>query len=67
MTEIPPELVEARAIVKATLDPNSHARCRCRDQIDRGVWDNRHEMRIALAGIRRGKELAPVNLGGGGI
>lgn len=52
------DLIQARAIVKETLDPRSHTRCRCREEIDAGGWDGGHKVRAALAGIKRGRLLA---------
>lgn len=52
------DLLDARAIVKATLDPASHSRCNCRAAIDAGNWDKGQKVRAALSGIRRGRALA---------
>lgn len=53
-----PDLIEAREIVKATLDPQSHKACHCRDQIEAGEWDNVRWLIATLAGIKRGRALA---------
>lgn len=53
-----PDLIEAREIVKATLTPGSHTRCNCRAEIDAGGWDDGHQVRATLAGIKRGRALA---------
>jgi hypothetical protein len=58
MTRLDPDLIEARAIVTATLDPASHARCGCKAEINAGLWDLGHKVRAALAGIKRGRALA---------
>ena len=54
---VDPDLIEAREIVKATLVPESHARCDCREKIDAGEWDRGHKVRATLAAIKRGREL----------
>lgn len=56
---VDPLLVEAREIVKATLTPERHKNCNCREEIDAGDWDDRHSVRAALAALRRGMELRP--------
>lgn len=48
----------ARRIVKATLRPDRHERCNCREEIDRGAWDNGHPMKAALAAIIETREWA---------
>lgn len=53
-----PDLIEAREIVKAMIDPVSHKRCNCRAEIDAGEWDRGHKVRATLAGIKRGRALA---------
>jgi len=52
------DLLDAREIVKATLAPDSHRACNCREAIDAGDWDKAQKVRAALAGIRRGRALA---------
>lgn len=56
------DLLAARDIVKATLDPDSHKRCHCRDEIDAGRWDRGQKVRATIAGIRYGR--AQQRLGG---
>ena len=51
---VDPLLVEAREIVKATLTPERHKRCNCRQEIDAGKWDDGQKVRATLAGIKRG-------------
>ena len=58
MIQTDSDLIEARAIVIATLNPASHARCSCSLEIDAGLWDLGHKVRAALAGIKRGRTLA---------
>ncbi|CCW15783.1 hypothetical protein EBBID32_1110 [Sphingobium indicum BiD32] len=53
-----PDIIQAREIVKATLNPDSHKRCNCRAEIDAGQWDRGHKVRASLAGIKRGRALA---------
>ncbi|MFQ3894571.1 hypothetical protein [Sphingobium sp. R-7] len=53
-----PDIIEAREIVKATLDAQSHKACNCRAEIDAGQWDRGHKVRSTLAGIKRGRMLA---------
>jgi hypothetical protein len=53
-----PLLIEARDIAKEALDPSSHSKCGCRDEIDRGEWDNKRTVKAALAALRRGMEMA---------
>lgn len=50
------QIARARRIVKETLNPERHKRCRCRDEIDAGEWDNGHKVRIALAAIMETQE-----------
>ena len=63
ITRVDPDLIAARDIVKATLDPDSHKRCHCRDEIDAGRWDRGQKVRATIAGIRYGR--AQQRLGGG--
>lgn len=51
-------LLEARQIVKATLTPDRHSRCNCREEIDAGEWDKGQKIRATLAGLHRGIEIA---------
>jgi hypothetical protein len=53
-----PLLIEAREIAKEALDPSSHSKCGCRDEIDRGEWDNKRTVKAVLAALRRGMEMA---------
>lgn len=53
-----PLLAEARDIVIATLKPDSHKHCHCRDEIASGKWDDGQKVRAVLAALRRGIELA---------
>lgn len=45
----------AREIVKATLTPEDHRRCNCREKIDAGLWDGGQKVRAALVGIYFGR------------
>ncbi len=58
---VDPLLIEARKIVKAGLSERSHAKCNCRKEIDAGEWDNGGKVKAALAGIKRGFQLAKVS------
>lgn len=55
------DIIEARGIVKATLTPENHERCNCRQEIDAGEWDRGQKVRAALAGIQRGRVLAAIS------
>ncbi len=55
---VDPDLLLARQCVIETLKPEDHRRCNCREKIAAGEWDNGHKVRIALAAIKRGRELA---------
>ncbi len=52
------DLIEAREIVKATLTPENHKHCNCRQEIDSGAWDAGQKVRAAAEGIRRGRLLS---------
>lgn len=57
------ELIEAREIVKATLTPENHKTCNCREQIDAGEWDSGQKVRAAAEGLRRGRLLGRPAIG----
>lgn len=53
-----PLLIEARAIVAATLTPANHKGCHCRDEIAAGKWDSGQKVRIALKALATRQEKA---------
>ena len=58
---IDPLLLQARAAVKATLSPDSHARCNCRKEIDAGEWDAGHKVRAVMHGLRNFSSWQPID------
>jgi hypothetical protein len=58
---VDPLLIEAREIVKATLSPDRHSRCNCREKIAAGEWDEGQKVQASLAALRRGIELGASN------
>jgi hypothetical protein len=55
---VDPDLLIAREIVKATFSPNSPTVGETREEVDSGAWDTAQCVQTALAGIKRGRELA---------